>query len=358
MTSLPGIPDHEKHHWSGKEDRPTNANFFANQEEKEAIFNARHRYPKKAKSSLNEVFEIGVGIVKEEKVTRRIMGFGLGFEKIFATTSMKLPVSAYTIFVEFHPLDTEELWSRCFNGLHTVYDLKKWVFEVCGVPMDAYDLSYAEPGKATLTDQLRLLTTQDSLDTRTLAVTRAVHRLYKGIPGVHSIDDTGVTRLYLRLKCRKCGRLLDTLHTCRLYTECKGKVGSQEPKIQAPAPKPETPPPVQDETKPKRAFGAGAARVSEAKDSRRSFGSTKSETESKSAEPEEEEEDDHPEVKKKECLFDDRGYEMFSKARASGGSSEMARIYISTDQEPSKKLKLAKNVLNKHAPIPSKAISY
>merc|ERR1719451_112141 len=202
--------------WCG-EGPPTNSNFFQNQEEKEAIHNARHRYPRKAKSNQSEVFEIGVGIVKEEKITRRIMGFGLGFEKIFATTSMKLPVSAYTIFVEFHPLDTEELWSRCFNGLHTVYDLKKWVFEVSGVPMNAYDLSYAEPGKATLTDQLRLLTTQDSLDTRTLATTRAVHRMYKGIPGVHSIGDIGVTRLYVRLKCRTCGDLLNSLQTCRRF---------------------------------------------------------------------------------------------------------------------------------------------
>lgn len=57
-------------------------------------------------------------------------------------------------------------------------------------------------------------------------------------------------------------------------------------------------------------------------------------------------------------LFDSRGYEMFSKARVHGASSEIARIYISTDQEPSKKLKLAKNVLTKNTPIPSKAISY
>merc|ERR1719428_2737643 len=61
---------------------------------------------------------------------------------------------------------------------------------------------------------------------------------------------------------------------------------------------------------------------------------------------------------KRGCLFDTRGYEMFAKSRAHGASSEIARIYISTDQEPSKKLKLAKNVLTKNAPIPSKAISY
>merc|ERR550514_1367707 len=151
---------------------------------------------------------------QEEAIPRRIMGFGLGFEKIFATTSIKLPVSAYTLFVELHTMHTKEVHSRCFNGLHTVYDLKKWIFEVMQVPIDAYELSYAEPGKALLTDQLRLLTTQDSLDTRTLATTRAVHRFYKGIPGVHSIDDNGVTRLYVRLKCRSCGQLLNSMQKC------------------------------------------------------------------------------------------------------------------------------------------------
>jgi hypothetical protein len=321
--------------WCGDGGNPTNANFFANQEEKEAIHNARHRYPRKAKSTQSEVFEVGVGIVKEEKITRRIMGFGLGFEKIFATTSMKLPVSAYTIFVEFHPLDTEQLWSRCFNGLHTVYDLKKWVFEVSGVPMDAYDLSYAEPGKATLTDQLRLLTTQDSLDTRTLAVTRAVHRLYKGIPGVHSIDDTGVTRLYLRLKCRLCGRLLDNMHTCRLYTGCKAKMTQDQDPLN---------------TQRSTLSGGGAQ-------SNRKFGQTLSTT---GQGPDSAKADDgsYPADKKKQCSFDMRGYEMFSKARAQGASAEIARIYISTDKEPSKKLRLAKNVLTKDQPIPSKAISY
>lgn len=319
--------------WCGDGGNPTNANFFQNQEEKEAIHNARHRYPRKAKSKQSEVFEVGVGIVKEEKITRRIMGFGLGFEKIFATTSMKLPVSAYTIFVEFHPLDTEELWSRCFNGLHTVYDLKKWVFEVSGVPMNAYELSYAEPGKATLTDQLRLLTTQESLDTRTLAVTRAVHRLYKGIPGVHSIDDTGVTRLYLRLKCRRCGRLLNNLQTCQL---CKTSDDKQDPAAQGVDGQ------AQRNTQSTLSGNDQKAQLSNSSDGH----------------PAEAEVGLYAPSGDKGCLFDTRGYEMFSKARAHGVSSEIARIYISTDQEPSKKLRLAKNVLTKVAPIPSKAISY
>merc|ERR1711933_710188 len=41
--------------------------------------------------------------------------------------------------------------------------------------------------------------------------------MYKGIPGVHSINDVGVTRLYVRLKCRTCGELLNSLQTCRKY---------------------------------------------------------------------------------------------------------------------------------------------
>merc|ERR1719428_2140956 len=83
------------------------------------------------------------------------------------------------------------------------------------IPLNAYELSYAEPGKAQLEDQLRLLTIQESLDTRTLATTRAVHRMYKGIPGVHSINDVGVTRLYVRLKCRLCGEILNSLNQSR-----------------------------------------------------------------------------------------------------------------------------------------------
>eukprot|EP00746_Dinoflagellata_sp_MGD_P142015 gnl/MRDRNA2_/MRDRNA2_75023_c0_seq1.p1 gnl/MRDRNA2_/MRDRNA2_75023_c0~~gnl/MRDRNA2_/MRDRNA2_75023_c0_seq1.p1 ORF type:complete len:324 (-),score=57.21 gnl/MRDRNA2_/MRDRNA2_75023_c0_seq1:51-1022(-) len=321
---LPSIdgPTTPRQMWCGDGGNPTNANFFASQEEKEAIHNARHRYPRKAKSKQSEVFEVGVGLVKEEKITRRIMGFGLGFEKIFATTSMKLPVSAYTIFVEFQPLDTEELFSRCFNGLHTVYDLKKWVFEVSGVPMNAYELTYAEPGKATLTDQLRLLTTQESLDTRTLAVTRAVHRLYKGIPGVHSIDDTGVTRLYLRLKCRRSGRLLNNLHTSLLFKTSPQDAQGGDP--QGP----------QNQQLSANLSSGAVDHPAEAELGLYAPGGEKG------------------------GLFDTRGYEMFSKARIHGASSEIARIYISTDQEPSKKLKLAKNVLTKNNPIPSKAISY
>merc|ERR1711904_207998 len=141
------------------------------------------------------------------------------------------------------------------------------------------ELSYAEPGKATLTDQLRLLTTQESLDTRTLAVTRAVHRLYKGIPGVHSIDDSGVTRLYLRLKCRRCGKLLNNLQSCML---CK------------------TLPPVDD-----------AAQATSSLDGPKELSLS---LHSEGPQPTEGEVGWYAPHGTKGCLFDTRGYEMFSKA--------------------------------------------
>jgi hypothetical protein len=142
-------------------------------------------------------------------------GFGLGFEQIFKTTSIKLPVSAYSVFVELKLMHNGQTLQRCFNGIHTVYDLKKWIFEVALLSMDAYEISYAEPGKARIDDNLRLLTTQDSLDVQSLASMRAVHGNAKGVPGVHSIDSSGVTRLYLRLKCRTTGELKCNLATTR-----------------------------------------------------------------------------------------------------------------------------------------------
>jgi hypothetical protein len=145
----------------------------------------------------------------------RIQGFGLGFEQIFKTTSIKLPVSAYSVYVELKLMHNRQTFQRCFNGLHTVHDLKKWIFEVALLQMDGYEISYAEPGKARVDDNLRLLTTQDSLDTQSLASMRAVHTTIKGTPGVHSIDSNGATRLYVRLKDRSSGELKINMSTCR-----------------------------------------------------------------------------------------------------------------------------------------------
>jgi len=284
------------------------------------------------------------GLEEEDDKQRRIMGFGLGFEKIFATTSIKLPVSAYTIFVELHLAHKDEVFSRCFNGLHTVFDLKKWVFEKLLVPISAYDLSYAEPGKAHLNDQLRLLTTQDSLDTRTLATTRAVHRMYKGLPGVHSINDVGVTRLYVRLKCRTCGELLNSLQTCRKFKSFR----PMEPKpdqefLVAPAAAKEK----KEETKGK---GKGTPLKPQG-DEKQELANTDGESNKgiPGLDPCIEDCWYQPDSAK-HCLFHTRGFEFYEASRAHGGHADLARIYISCGQEPSKKLKVARNVLRNKGP--------
>lgn len=327
------------------------------------VYNARKKYPCRRTQEGAAVQPEFNGLEEDDTGQRRIMGFGLGFEKIFATTSIKLPVSAYTIFVELHLAHKDEVFSRCFNGLHTVYDLKKWIFEKLLIPVGAYELSYAEPGKAKLNDQLRLLTTQDSLDTRTFATTRAVHRMYKGIPGVHSISDVGVTRLYVRLKCRTCGEVLNSLQTCRKQK----KFGAIEPT-------------------PASEFLATSPSVkavqSDPNTSKDSADVAEDEKEAAFAQMmtkkafHEEEKDDpaatsnngipglDPTIEDcwyqpdttKHCLFHTRGFEFYEASRAHGGHADLARIYISCGSEPSKKLKVARNVLKNKGP--SFKISY
>jgi hypothetical protein len=273
------------------------------------------------------------------------MGFGLGFEKIFATTSIKLPVSAYTIYVELHLAHKDEIFSRCFNGLHTVFDLKKWIYEKLLVPVNAYDLSYAEPGKAQLNDQLRLLTTQDSLDTRTLATTRAVHRMYKGIPGVHSINDVGVTRLYVRLKCRSCGELLNSLQTCRKYKSFGPMELKPDQELIVPATTPKGKLPDSSDAEDKKgALLRNTAASSPCQDDtcndNRGVPGLDPTIEDCWYEPD----------TKKHCLFHTRGFEYYEASRAHGGHADLARIYISCGQEPSKKLKVGRNVLKNKGP--------
>jgi hypothetical protein len=323
------------------------ASFFADDGiEKNRVHNARHNYPTRKKlnaDSGGKPLDFN-GLEEENVVPRRIMGFGLGFEKIFATTSIKLPVSAYTIFVELHLAHKDEIFSRCFNGLHTVFDLKKWVFEKLFVPMNAYDLSYAEPGKAMLTEQLRLLTTQDSLDTRTLATTRAVHRMYKGIPGVHSIDDVGVTRLYVRLKCRTCGELLNSLQTCRKYkTFGPIEATPDQEFLVPPTNKNEKATNKGGETRDisrRMTFSAGNQGGQGAVGSNKGIPGLDPCIEDCWYEPD----------TKKHCLFHTRGFEYYEASRAHGGHAELARIYISCGKEPSKKLKIATNVLRNKGP--------
>jgi len=322
------------------------AQLFGSSHEKERVASARRNYPRKKPADPLDVDPLTGE--ETDSVRRRVMGFGLGFEKIFATTSIKLPISAYTFFVELHAAHNREVFSRCFNGMHTLFDLRKWIYEKLLIPSNAYDLSYAEPGKATLTDQLRLLTTQDSLDSRTLATTRAVHRMYKGIPGVHSIGDIGVTRLYLRLKCRTCGELLNNLQRCRkvkslyevdplpdtsLFIPIKdmgsSKENTRKSKVKG----------VKDDD------GDGSRRMTLSKEAAADLGSG-FQARCPGKDPNIEDLWYAPD-KEKHCLFHNRGYEYFEAARTHGGAAELARIYISCGKEPSKKLKLQSNASNK-----------
>lgn len=328
---LPSLRGHPTRLPAGGEDEPEDphhrhrvaaeACFFQSDREKEQVHSARKAYPRRKKDLVADPFTGEI----EEKTSRRVMGFGLGFEKIFATTSVKLPVSAYTIFVELQVARDKEVYKRCFNGLHTLFDLKKWVYEKMLVPMNAYDLSYAEPGKAALTDQLRLLTTNDSMDSRTLAATRSVQQMAcKGIPGVHSVGDIGVTRLYMRLKCRTCGDMLTSLQNCRKM-KTFGEI--------APPPEAKFNSLVKDDGKASMKDSMALAK-SDAHGLNTGF-----KERCPGRDPNIEDIWHKPDPKK-HCLFHGRGYELFEAARTHGGHSEVARIYISCGQEPSKMLKL------------------
>jgi len=340
--------------------------FFPSEGIQKKVQQERCNYPRRVPQS--EKLKIKTGLEGDEAdkgAPRRIMGFGLGFEKIFATTSIKLPVTAYTIYAELHLAHKHEVYSRVFNGLNTVFDLKKWVFEKLWVPVSAYDLSYAEPGKATLTDNLRLLTTEDSIDTRTLATTRAVHRTFKGLPGVHSIGDIGVTRLYVRLKCRKCGDLLNSLQTCRKFKtfghseavpDCTDGFHADHGISQADAVMDSMSQDRQEEKDSKSGGNRGGKIDAMSMLKKMTMAPT-----STAASDDEPTESRHgvpgrdPNIEdcwyrpdeKKHCLFHSRGYEMFEGARTHGGHAELARIYISCGKEPSKKLRLASQVLSK-----------
>lgn len=320
----------------------TQAHLFDSNFEKEAVKSARRNYPRKKPVDPLDIDPLTGE--ESDSVRRRVMGFGFGFEKVFATTSIKLPISAYTIFVELHAAHNHEVFSRCFNGMHTLFDLRKWIYEKMLIPSGAYDLSYAEPGKAALTDQLRLLTTQDSLDARTLATTRAVHRMYKGIPGVHSIGDIGVTRLYLRLKCRTCGELLNNLQTCRKIKT----LGNVDPMPDTSLIIPTKDMGGSNEARKSKVKGAdddrGPRRMTLSRESADLGSGFEARVPGK--DPNIEDVWYAPD-QKKHCLFHNRGYEYFEAARTHGGAAELARIYISCGKEPSKKLKLQVTPLSK-----------
>ncbi|CAJ1335414.1 unnamed protein product, partial [Effrenium voratum] len=300
------------------------ARFFDSPYEAERIAALRHKFPRKKDGPVKED--------DEEPVRRRIAGFRLGFEKIFKTTSIRLPCSAYTVYAELRSSHNNEAFGRCFNGLHTVYDLKKWIYEKLMLPMNAYELSYAESGKVQLTDNMRLLTTQDSLDARSMATMRSCQDLSMGIPGVHSIGDIGVTRLYVRLKCRTCGDLLNGMSTCRKMKA----MGYIEPAVNGmkPVDRPASSPKSSSSLTQKIRKGTeGRPHIS---------GPSKPDAEVLA----EIEEGWYAPDDTKQCFFNTRGYELFQAARAHGGYADLARIFMSCNKEPSKIMHIGTNPLS------------
>jgi len=321
--------------------RSAQMQFFQSSSEQDQVRSARLNFPRKKNDAVTVDPVTGE---EQDNVKRRIMGFALGFEKIFATTSAQLPASAYLLYVELHTASDKTVFSRCFNGMHTIHDLKMWVYEKLWLPANAYKLSYAEPGKAELTDQLRLLTTNDSLDTRTLSTTRAVHSMYQGIPGVHAITDIGVTRLYLRLRCRTCGNLLNKLQTC----------GRKQTVMKHIEPGPDILALPDADAMPKAVPGKvmGTMQKNGLHNRQRALEENAFQRGVPGFDPNIEEMWHRPDGQK-HCLFHGRGFELYEAARTHGGHAEIARIYISCGKEPSKKLKFGTMGTG-----PKKAISY
>eukprot|EP00928_Gymnodinium_smaydae_P042504 TRINITY_DN28607_c3_g1_i1.p1 TRINITY_DN28607_c3_g1~~TRINITY_DN28607_c3_g1_i1.p1 ORF type:complete len:363 (-),score=77.69 TRINITY_DN28607_c3_g1_i1:55-1017(-) len=275
--------------------------FYSTDVERERIESARKKYPHRRGAKLD-----AFGQAAEEVVQGRIGG--LRVERLVSTTSIKLPVSAFTVFVEFHLAHDDVIYRRSFTGLQTIFDMKKWIYEKLCIPRHAYELSYAEPGKAKITEDTRLLTLRESLDTRTLATTRAVQNMWKGTTtGVHSVDDHGVTRLYMRLKCRTCGDLLNSLQRCQ-HVKTFGPVTDKSASHAEPCADQEL------ELEPQVCR--------------------------EGLDPTLEECWFQPDPKRN-CLFHNRGYEVYEGARGRGGrQAELARIFLSCGQEPSKLLQL------------------
>jgi hypothetical protein len=311
------------------------ASFFHTDAEKDKIRSARRSYPRHQQEARASGLPALPFENQEDKIQRRVMGFGLGFEKIFATTSYSLPISAHTIFAELRTPQSDATFKRLFNGHNSVLNLKQWIYEKTLVPNDSYALSYAEAGKANLYDNLPLLTMHDSLDTRTLATTRAVRALYKGTPGVHSLNDIGVTQVYARLKCRKFGDLL--IGSQASPEMVLGQVRCNDV-VQKSASSPDKSEPKADKPKIK----GMRASIAPTGPSLPSVALSVDDPNLCDAEKYV----DCVQVYRhgKHCFFNSRGYELFEAARASG-FAELARIDLSCDQWPSSKQQPGKNVL-------------
>jgi len=101
---------------------------FMTSHEIERVMATRNRYPRKRAAAPKP--DPITGEV-DDTIPRRVAGFNLGFEKVFKTTSVTLPVMAHAIFVELHTAHDKQIFSRRFNGLNTVFDLKKWTPMTC-----------------------------------------------------------------------------------------------------------------------------------------------------------------------------------------------------------------------------------
>ncbi|CAK0874217.1 unnamed protein product [Prorocentrum cordatum] len=194
------------------------ARFYPSAVAREKVLGERRAYPRKVgarKPATGPLAKDAGGA--EEPVQMRVPGLGLAAQRLLKSTSIKLPVSAYPLYVEMSG-PHGDLWHRRFNGGSTISDLKRWVFEKLLLPDFTYDLSYAEPGKAVLEDDLRLLTLDEALETRNFATVRgASDELKKGVPGVHSVGTVDSTNLYVRVKCMHCGNLLNSLAPSRKF---------------------------------------------------------------------------------------------------------------------------------------------
>jgi hypothetical protein len=281
--------------------------------EKERVQAARRNYPNRKKVRPAQINGIGVD---ENTVQRRMSGFGLGFEKVFATTSIKLPISAYTVYSELHLTHQDVVFNRSFSGVSTIFDLKKWVFEKLQIPLEAYELSYADPGKVRLVDQVPLLTTQNSLEARSLDIYRGEPCPSKEIPGVHSMNSIGITQLYVRLKCRVHGNLLVSGTSC-------GGFGPRDPE------------PDQD------IFGCLKDKLPQG------TGDLCKPCESRGVPGRDPLLEDcwyRPDAKR-HCYFHTRGFELYEASQACAGRSELAQIHLSCGMEPSKVFQRPKSAL-------------
>jgi hypothetical protein len=301
------------------------ARFFPSAVDREKVLKERRTYPRKGgakKPATGPLAKVTDVDQSEEPVPHRTPGLGLAAKKLFKSTSVKLPVSAYPLYIEMSG-PHGELWHRRFNGSSTVSDLKEWIFEKLSLPDFTYDLSYAEPGKAVFEDSLRLLTMDEALETRNFATVRgASDELKKGMPGVHSVGTVESTNLYVRVKNMHDGTLLNSLAPSRKF---KTFVDSSELQRQERAQK------IQSSSSMKiqgASSGGDPADIGDLVEAVMDKGTAAEHMlEGLWVRPDE----------SKHCFYHTKAYEMFKDARESGqgGHSHIAKISMNNRNFPS-----------------------